>query len=264
MNGFMTTKHIHWIFCSFAIMLSLTAGCQIEQGDTEFTGAPQIITPQLKQTRHTVAHSVENRPIEVITIGTGRETVMFIGTIHGNEAAGTLLLEELADHLNRNRHLVKDKRIVIVPVANPDGRIHRTRYNANGIDLNRNFDTANRRNNARNGHAGMTEPESKALADLIHAYNPHRIITLHQPLDCIDYDGPGQDLAHSMASRTDLPVKKLGSRPGSLGSYAGETLGIPIITVEFPREADHWDRNQMWTKYGAMITSAVTYSLPAK
>ena len=72
-------------------------------------------------------------------------------------------------------------------------------------------------------------------------------------------DGPGQQLANHMAQYCDLPVKKLGAKPGSLGSYAGETLGIPIITVEMLAEDSDLDYESLWRKYGKMLLAAITF-----
>jgi protein MpaA len=63
-----------------------------------------------------------------------------------------------------------------------------------------------------------------------------------------------------MGAHTDLPVKKLGSRPGSLGAYAGETLGIPIITVEFRPMAKLLSAEQIWAKYSKMTLAAIEYN----
>ena len=69
------------------------------------------------------------------------------GCIHGNEweagDACLYLAEYLLINFGSNRSLstiVNTTVIYIVPLVNPDGRQQNTRWNANGIDLNRNFD----------------------------------------------------------------------------------------------------------------------------
>ena len=76
----------------------------------------------------------------------------------------------------------------------------------------------------------------------------------------MDYDGPAGDLARAMADSSGLPVKKLGSRPGSLGSYLGVDRKVPIITLELPRAASGWDRETLWRRYGAALLKAVLYA----
>lgn len=261
-----TLKYKAFLF--LAVALVFTAGCQVEPGTS---GAPAIvgkvgrIKPVAVQsfpvvTRTIVGRSVENRPIMAITIGRGSNVTLVIGGIHGNEPAGVTLAHELADHLTTNQHLLTSQKVVIVPAANPDGLARNQRNNIHGVDLNRNFTAANRMNNAKNGRFALSEPESRTLQKLIADHGPNRIITIHQPLACIDYDGPGRSLAEAMAARCNLPVKKLGARPGSLGSYAGNTLGIPIITVELTRQDSRLSAGSLWSRYGKMATTAIEHN----
>ena len=85
------------------------------------------------------------------------------------------------------------------------------------------------------------------------------IVSIHQPLKCIDYDGPAKELAEEMARHCDLPVRKIGAMPGSLGSYAGITLGIPIITLELPKEATNLNSEVLWQRYGPVLIAAIGY-----
>ena len=114
-------------------------------------------------------------------------------------------------------------------------------------------------NNDVNGFDSLTEPESVILHDLILTRQPVRIVTIHQPLDCLDYDGPGEQIAESMALYCPLPVKKLGSRPGSLGSFAGVEQNIPIITMELTADDSKLTTDQLWFKYGYALMAAITY-----
>lgn len=85
------------------------------------------------------------------------------------------------------------------------------------------------------------------------------IVSLHQPIACIDYDGPPEaaELAGRMSKACGLPVKKLGLRPGSLGAWFGEGLGRPILTVELPGDAAP-DPDRLWETYGAALTALIT------
>jgi protein MpaA len=202
--------------------------------------------------------------LEYVVFGQGRDVILVLATIHGNEPAGTPLVLRLAKYLQRHPLMLRGRMVVLVPMANPDGRVNNRRSNANGVDLNRNFETANRRNNRKFGHRALSEPESRFIHLLIRQYKPDRIISIHQPLTCIDYDGPAKALAQCMARYCDLPVRKLGAKPGSLGSYAGETLSIPIITFELPRDASRAAPESVWAKYGNALVAAVLYSDLAK
>jgi len=209
--------------------------------------------------KYQVGLSVQGRSMECVVLGEGEDTTLIIAGIHGNEPAGVTLVERLANYVQLHRELLVNRRVVILPRANPDGLAAGRRHNARGVDLNRNFDTANRRNNRVYGFSALCEPEARIITQLIRQYTPNRIISLHQPLACIDYDGPAEGLARRMAAYCDLPVRKLGARAGSLGSYAGETLHIPTITVEQRAGDEGLDRCTLWRRYGAMLLAAIAY-----
>ncbi|MBW7989667.1 MAG: murein peptide amidase A [Planctomycetes bacterium] len=206
-----------------------------------------------------VGTSVQRLPILSFMLGRGPDVTFVLSTIHGNEPAGTTLVRRLGKYLQQESHLMEGRRVVFLAVANPDGMAHRSRFNANGVDLNRNFPAANRDNNRQSGATPLSEPEARVIKQLIEQYSPDRIISLHQPLACIDYDGPGTTLAVRMAQYCTLPVKKLGARPGSLGSYAGVDLGIPIITFEMRQNDSGLDSNTLWQRYGKALVAAIVY-----
>lgn len=79
--------------------------------------------------------------------------VFYTSTIHGDETGGFILMLHLADYLLKNynldsrvKNMVDNLEIWINPLSNPDGTYRTgntisspTRFNANGMDLNRNF-----------------------------------------------------------------------------------------------------------------------------
>ena len=243
----------------YTVLAALTlAGCYKPVSEPVIVDFPRLaVKPAVR--RYIAGKSVENRSIECIVLGTGQDVTFILATIHGNEQAGTPLVRHLETYLQNQPHLLNGRKVVLLPLANPDGAAKNRRPNAHGVNLNRNFATANRRNSRRFGRAALSEPEARIIRLLIKVYAPDRIVSIHQPLTCIDYDGPGIALASRMAEHCDLPIKKLGARPGSLGSYAGLTLGIPIITLELPRSASALDEQSLWDKYGPALVAAVTY-----
>lgn len=222
--------------------------------------------------RSIIGNSVENRPLECIVLGRGQDVCFILAAIHGNEQAGVPLVRRLNRYLQQHPNLLDGRKVVLLPVANPDGMAYNRRANSNGVDLNRNFMAANRRNNPRFGLTAFSEPEAVAINLLIQQYKPDRIVSLHQIVrlrgpktaGLVDYDGPGKALADHMAQHCDLNVKKWGARPGSLGSYAGETLRIPIVTLELPKNAGKFNSKTLWDKYGNALIAAVLYPDRAK
>jgi protein MpaA len=252
-------------FARISLLVGLLAlsGCYEAEPKPRVIGeVPPLVLPppEAPPARHRlVGRSVQGRPIMIQILGEGDDTVLIMATIHGSEPAGTPLVNYLIDHLRRNRNLLEGRRVVFMPVANPDGLAAGTRENIRRVDLNRNFETANRVNDETNGLRPLSEPESRALYSVITEYKPSRIVSIHQPLNCIDYDGPGRALATRMAQYCDLPVKKLGARPGSLGSYTGESLGIATITLELPGEASKDNEQTLWDKYGKALLAAILF-----
>ena len=209
-----------------------------------------------------VGMSVEGRPIQCRVLGDGPRTVLLMATIHGDENVGTPLLRDLEIYLKHKPRLLDGRTVVLMPVANPDGYAHNTRHNVHGVDLNRNFPADNFDASAVHGSAPLCEPESRAIKQVLDQHRPAAIVSIHQPYGVLDYDGPGEALAAAMAAHCDLPVKRVGSRPGSLGSYAGLTLGVPIITLELPRSADLLGAEGRWQRYGRALLAAVLYPEP--
>jgi len=211
-----------------------------------------------------IGRSVEGRPIEYQVYGEGEDVLLVIATIHGNEAAGTPLVAAFGEWLTENPDELKGRQVVIMPLANPDGFAADERFNSRGVDLNRNFPAGNWQEGQVKVHGDtpLSEPESRALMQILSRYNPSRIVSIHQPLECVDYDGPAEELAKAMAEVCPLPVKKLGGRPGSLGSFVGDTLQKPIITLELPKDAG-MNARQLWKTYGQSLIVALRFEVEA-
>lgn len=255
---------VEWILGPVMLMFMLVCGC-----------APraEVIPPSLTYHEPFVdveamlpvaqvrvgGRSLMRRMVLYDILGNGHDTTLIIATIHGNEDAGTPLVRRLSRHLQKNTVLLEGRKVVIIPVLNPDGRAARVRYNARGVDLNRNFESNNRVNNQVNGQKALSEPESEILTRIITEYRPNKIVALHQPLSCVDYDGPGRGLAQAMAEHCPLPVKKLGARAGSLGAYSGETLNIPTITLEMNASDSRLSEQALWDMYGEALMAAILY-----
>jgi hypothetical protein len=76
-----------------------------------------------------------------------KSSCLIDGCIHGSEWEGGEACLYLAEYLLINfdanetiTHILNSSEVYIVPLVNPDGRQDDSRYNDNGIDLNRNFD----------------------------------------------------------------------------------------------------------------------------
>lgn len=191
--------------------------------------------------------SVEGRPIYHYNRGGQNEKskkILVFSLIHGDEThAGTVgryWMQRLENIMPRNNWRV-------VPVLNPDGVLRKTRTNANRIDLNRNFPTADwdqlankywteqMKSNPRRfpGVQAGSEPEVKCALEHIDNYKPDFIVSVHTPLRVLDYDGPK---INKPPKFDYLPWKTLGHMPGSLGRYMWFERQTPVLTMELKED----------------------------
>jgi protein MpaA len=185
-----------------------------------------------------LGRSVLGRPIEATVFEGTRGCILILGAIHGDEPLAGELVERMASYLKAHPEARAGRTIVLIPHANPDGLAAGTRWNARGVDVNRNFPTRNFTPDYRHGSEPLSEPESGALVAAIARYQPSCVISVHSPLSCIDPDGgkASSALAREMALYSPLPIKLLPALPGSLGSYAGNELNLKMITYELDRK----------------------------
>jgi protein MpaA len=130
----------------------------------------------------------------------------------------------------------------IIPILNPDGLKAKTRFNAHGVDVNRNFPTANWEKEALEywkkkmksdkrrfpGNTANSEKETHCAMAHIDAYQPDLILSIHTPYNVLDFDGPKVPPPNF----THIPWKNLGNYPGSMGRYMWVDRSKPILTIE--------------------------------
>nr|WP_316045939.1 M14 family zinc carboxypeptidase [Planococcus glaciei] len=97
--------------------------------------------------------------------------IMINGSIHGTEFVGSdaviQLIERFAAQNDSQTQKILGSNILIFNVvANPDGRVDATRFNSEGIDLNRDFIT-------------QSQPETQHTVDLITEWNPMVFLDTH-------------------------------------------------------------------------------------
>jgi PKD repeat protein len=105
-----------------------------------------------------IGTSVQNRKLwacvlsKNVNVREAEPQVFFTSTMHGDEVTGYVLMLRYIDYLLSNygtdvrvTYLLDNLEIWVNPLANPDGTFHGStinqaiRYNANGVDLNRNY-----------------------------------------------------------------------------------------------------------------------------
>ena len=226
-------------------------------------GWGRLIFPRIFE--HSIGRSLEHRDIVVkAAFDFSRPPwpsggTLLIGGIHGDEAATIVLLESFVQKFETENR--SDLPVAVIPLANPDSHAHNTRYNARGVDINRNFGFNWRIESVEPpGPEAWSEPETRALRNFILTLQPARIVSLHWALAEIDADGPqSTGLAWQMWNAMDENERRpyrvrvgepgYGLRrlqhtyeicPGSLGQWCGYGLryanGVcpAMITLELP------------------------------
>lgn len=155
------------------------------------------VAPVKDLTKTVIGTSVEGRDIVAYHYGQGDTELLFIGGIHGGYEWNTALVAyNLMDYLKGNPAVIPSNvKITVIPVLNPDGlsKVVSTttvrfaeadvspsqskqvagRFNANNVDLNRNFDCdwqakgVWQSKTVSGGSKAFSEPESQAIQNYV-------------------------------------------------------------------------------------------------
>lgn len=251
------------------------------------TSPPPTSTPKPTATVAThgsqtlIGYSFEGRPIFSYQFKDGPNRIIIVGGIHGGYEWNTILLAyELIDYFTKYlQHIPDTVSLQIIPSANPDGQYMSTqtegrfeadqvitdtlitRFNGNGVDLNRNWacnwsENAFWRGQSVNpGEQPFSEPETRALRDFFFTPEmplPHIVIFLHSAANgvyaagCHDVYPEALRFAQIYGYASDYPVHESfdyyqinGDASDWLSLY-----GIPAISIELKNHQDlDWDEN---------------------
>ena len=259
---------------------------------TATSGDTRASAPQKKEdkTRTVIGTSVEKRAITAYHFGTGTKELLFVGGIHGGyEWNTTLVAYELMEYLKAHPSALPSKvTVTVIPVANPDGLAKvisisgpfvaaqvtaskevqvSGRFNANNVDLNRNFDCAWQEKATwqstpvSGGLRAFSEPESEALKQYVETHSPAAVV--------VWFSSAGGVYASSCGSVILPETKVINSLYAKASEYpayntfdAYETTGdmpnwisknkIPAISVLLTNHQDiEWSKN--WAGISALL-----------
>jgi len=231
-------------------------------------------------TTEVIGYSVEGRPIESYTFGNGKKRIVFVGGVHGGYEWNSVLLAYQAIAYLKGTDLPDDVSVSIIPVLNPDGLAlvgaegrftaaevspnYETglgRFNANDVDLNRNFDckwqaeSTWRGQSVSAGTAAFSEPEAVALRDFVQGdVLPEAVIFWHSQANNVY----ASECEEGVLSRTLVLMNTYADAAGYgavpkfdayevTGDAEGwlASLGVPAVTVEMKtRESIEWEQNK--------------------
>ena len=177
-----------------------------------------------------IGQSVLGSPLTVHQFGSGPIHRMIVAGIHGGYEWNTIhLAEKVIEYLKANPSAVpSDVTLYILPSINPDGYNKefgaKGRANANGVDINRNFDAFWKVDWEREGcwniesitagTAPNSEPETRALESFLMEYNIDALISYHSAALGIFPGGQPADaysvhLAEALHKESDYPYPPL-------------------------------------------------------
>lgn len=243
-----------------ALLTGLVGCAKPQPTPIETVPRPTVTGPKIRR----LGRSVEGRTIHAFVFDGAGPAILILGGFHGDEPSSVYVAQRLADLLKAQPDLRRGRHVILVPNVNPDGYVRGTRRNARDVDLNRNFPTQNWESSDAGsryygGPAPLSEPESRLVHDLVNEVRPAAIITIHaigRDRQCNNYDGPGRDLAELMARYNGYPPEaSIGyPTPGSFGTWAGQELQIPTLTLELPAAASD---EQCWANNRQALLAAV-------
>ena len=162
-----------------------------------------------------IGYSVEGREIlfarisDNVHIEEDEPEFMYTATMHGDETTGYVLMLRLIDYLlsnygtdNEVSNVVDNIEIWINPLANPDGTYRSgnhtvygaTRYNANGVDLNRNFPDPE---DGPHPDGNTWQPETIALMDIAEAHTFVHSANFHGGAEVVNYPWDTREKLHA-------------------------------------------------------------------
>lgn len=249
-------------------------------------------TPQNGQTGTTTAEqkettiigeSIEGRDIIAYHFGEGDTKLLFVGGLHGGYSWNTALVAyELMDYLKANPDAVPQNiQATVIPTANPDGLFKVTgkegrfakadvatsqdvvvsgRFNANNVDLNRNFDcdwqaTGTWQNRSVSGGTSVfSEPESIAMRDYVNEYEPEAVLVWYSASGGVFASNCHEGILPETQALTDLYAQASGypayqtfdfyAITGDMVNWLAKE-GIPAISVLLTTHDDtEWSKNQ--------------------
>lgn len=181
-----------------------------------------------------IAESVQGRDIVAHRMGASNASrvIVVIGQMHGNEPGGR-------DVVRRLRSLTPPPDVAIWTILsmNPDGHLRRSRFNARGVDLNRNFpDRWSTSVGYNPGKRPASEPETRGMMTFLETLKPDLVISYHQDFDVVDVGNRlSLPWARAYAADVGMGVERVscnGPCRGTMTGWLNRELDMPAFTVE--------------------------------
>ncbi|MBN1411132.1 MAG: DUF2817 domain-containing protein [Spirochaetales bacterium] len=193
--------------------------------------------------------SVKGRPIYAVRLGKGKKyALVFMACIHGNEKNTAVMLAAVLKSIRKNPVISGEASCYFIPVMNPDGFQSNTRFNANKVDLNRNFPTDDWKKDAckgdkpvpgSGGSAPGSEPEIRTLTEWL----KFEIKPLHERVLVISFHAafPPSGCVQPAYIKYGVPEKASDEIARYIASHTGYTyLARWVSVIPISGELLHW------------------------
>lgn len=189
-----------------------------------------------------IAKTDSKNNVELFTLGdVSLPKFVLIGGMHGDEPEGAIIVEDFLKAAETEAAHFKAC-VLAVPRFNPDGLQKKRRTNGRGVDLNRNFPAKDWSADHRApryfpGEGPSSEPETKAMVDLLTKNKPFLVVHCHTYKPQICYTGEqSKPWAEILAKTFGHPITEdIGyPTPGSLGQYCLHDIQTACVCVELP------------------------------
>lgn len=243
----------------------------------------QATTTASDESKTVIGTSVEGREIIAYHYGKGDTELLFVGGVHGGYSWNTVLVAyELMDYLEGNLGAIPDNvKVTVIPVFNPDGlnKIVGTtdrfmeadvptpqtatipgRFNANTVDLNRNFDcdwkstSTWQKTTVSGGSEVFSEPESQAFKTYIETKKPKAVVVWYSAVGGVFASSCHNGVLPETRTLTNLYADASGYKAyqsfdfyditGDMVNWLAKN-SIPAISVLLSTHTDvEWDKNR--------------------
>ncbi len=191
-----------------------------------------------------IGYSARGAPIYAHHIGEGERLLLLVGGIHGGYEINTVaLIDALLNYFTTHPDdIPPSTSLALIRALNPDGLAFpgqpQGRFNANGVDLNRNWgcgwqaEAFWRGQRVSAGAAPLSEPETRALADYILQSRPSAVLFFHS--------------AAGGVFAGDCHTARFGRESASaalaavVGTASGYTFGAPFSAYPVTGTAPSW------------------------
>jgi murein tripeptide amidase MpaA len=245
---------------------------------TQNSTTTDIKTPEetKDKSQTTIGNSSKGIAINAYHFGTGDTEILLVGGVHGGYSWNTSLLAyEIMDYFKTNLEKIpKNIKVTVIPVLNPDGLnlvvgkstkftqadvstsetvLTSGRFNANNVDLNRNFDCnwqaigTWQSKKVSGGDKVFSEKESLAMKNYIETQKPKAVVSFYSAANGVYSSNCNTEISQETVNLTNTYAKASGYPAYKEFNYYKTTgdmvdwlakINIPAISVLLSNHTD--------------------------